>query len=79
MGVYGSGANGTGGVGGSSVVTVQDGGAGSYEYGFSDAGYGGGGGVGGDNRTARDGMSGAVRIIWPGQARTFPITGTQNV
>lgn len=79
-GLYGSGPNGAGGLGGSiSSVNGAAGTAGSLVLGlFNDAGGGGGGGVGGENRYASPGSDGAVRIIWPGQVRKFPATGTIN-
>jgi len=78
VGIYGRGSNGAGGIGGSSTVFRTDGGDGSD--GFSGYyGSGGGGGVGGVNRSAQDGKNGAVRIIWPGQLRSFPETSTENV
>ena len=77
VGIYGQGTNGAGGAGGSSTAVRQDGGDGSD--GFSGLyGGGGGGGVGGSNRVARDGMNGAVRLVWPGIIRQFPSTRTAN-
>jgi hypothetical protein len=78
VGVYGKGVDGVGGAGGNTINVAEDGGNGSSNYGGISAGAGGGGGVGGDNRSAANGADGAVRIIWPGQVRQFPLTGTQN-
>lgn len=78
VGIYGTGPSGAGGLGGSSTVAATDGGDGSNGS-FGYYGSGGGGGVGGDNRSAQDGKNGAVRIIWPGQLRSFPQTLTENV
>ena len=78
VGIYGAGPSGAGGTGGSSTVAATPGGPGSNGISVF-YGAGGGGGVGGDNRQALDGISGAVRIIWPGQLRAFPQTITENV
>jgi len=76
-GIYGQGTSGAGGTGGSLVNPATDGGDGSD--GFSGFfGGGGSGGIGGDTRNAREGMPGAVRIIWPGIIRRFPFTRTEN-
>ena len=78
VGIYGKGVTGAGGVGGSSTSPVQpgtDGSGGSFGY----FGGGGAGGVGtADNRSASNGIPGAIRIIWPGIIRRFPETRTQN-
>jgi hypothetical protein len=78
VGIYGKGVTGAGGVGGSSASPAQPGNDGSGgSFGFY--GGGGAGGIGtGDNRSANDGVPGAVRIIWPGVLRRFPDSGTQN-
>lgn len=78
VGIYGAGPSGIGGTGGSSTTPALDGGDGSNGS-FGYYGSGGGGGVGGDTRSAQDGKNGAVRIIWPGQLRSFPQTITENV
>lgn len=80
VGIYGPGDSGTAGLGGSSSTgNGEAGGAGSLVLGlFNDAGGGGGGGIGGSNRYGQPGADGAVRIIWPGQVRRFPGTGTTN-
>lgn len=73
-GIYGQGSSGEGGAGGSLFNPVSDGEAGSG----GTYGSGGSGGIGGDTRNARAGVSGAVRIIWPGFIRQFPTTQTEN-
>lgn len=78
VGIYGEGASGTGGVGGSRTNPATDGGDGSGGS-FGYFGAGGSGGIGGDTRNGRDGIPGAVRIIWPGILRRFPNTRTENV
>jgi hypothetical protein len=69
----GGGAGGSGGGGGSGGASGSGGNGGSYG--------GGGGGAGGHYFAANggqtsvgNGASGAVRIIWPGNTRTFPST-----
>ena len=69
-------------------VDATIGGDGSADYGgsqltrevsnYNSMGAGGAGGTGGQNRLAQPGLDGAVRIIWPGQLRQFPFSGTLN-
>lgn len=78
VGLYGRGVTGAGGVGGSSTSAVQPGNDGSDGF-FGYYGAGGGGGVGtGNERSGNNGIPGAVRIIWPGVIRRFPLTRTAN-
>ena len=80
VGIYGQGSNGAGGpnnaTNGSTTQPGVGGGGGSggtdggYEFGSDGAGLYGGGGANG----YVGGMSGAVRIIWPGNTRSFPST-----
>lgn len=78
VGLLGQGANGAagrteysaGGGGGS-------GGSGGTHTGYGGT-YGGGGGGGGSGGGSGSGGGGAVRIIWPGDARLFPSTRTGN-
>lgn len=78
VGLYGQGTSGAGGTAGSASTPAQSGGDGSE----GSAGFYGAGGAGGvgtaDNRFALDGITGAVRIIWPGIIRRYPTTQTQN-
>jgi hypothetical protein len=77
VGLYGKGSTGAGGVGGSISVNSTQGGDGSADYGNNaNFGAGGGGGTGTNNRSGEYGQPGAVRIIWPGQIRRFPFSGT---
>jgi hypothetical protein len=70
VGLLGQGSNGAGGAYGS----VGSGGSGGEDGTFSGGGlYGGGGKF---NATVG---SGAVRIIWPGDTRSFPSTCTGNL
>ena len=90
VGILGSGSNGTGGTGGSGCGTFTAAGGGGGSSGtaggaavangcsnISGAGgnYGGGaGGAQGCSATISCSNSGAVRIIWPGNTRSFPST-----
>jgi hypothetical protein len=67
----------TGGSGGSGGEGGQ---AASYGRGGNGGGYGGGGGgSGGTGMTSGLGGPGAVRIIWPGNTRSFPSTSAGNM
>jgi hypothetical protein len=55
------------------------GGSSSYSGGFASTGSGGAFGGGGNFFNASAGGQGAVRIIWPGTARSFPSTCTGNL
>jgi hypothetical protein len=94
VGVLGSGSNGTGGSagtttsggsGGTGGSSGASGGSGSRFYccGNYEAvpGRGGsyGGGAGGGSYIADSPSGGAVRIIWPGNTRSFPSTNTGNL
>jgi hypothetical protein len=78
---------GASGAGGSSAYTGGGGGSGGSNGGPSTC-YGGNGGLYGGGRgtfmnnsfvfTAGNSAGGAVRIIWPGCARSFPSTRTAN-
>jgi prepilin-type N-terminal cleavage/methylation domain-containing protein len=78
VGVYGVGANGAAGTLGSYATQVGKGGSGGVD-GNSSTGHGGlyGGGTGGGHSGA--GAGGAVRIIWPGDSRTFPSTNLSAI
>lgn len=69
VGVLGKGSTGAGGSDGSSPQAGGNGSGGSY----------GAGGAGGGDAKFGFGTSGAVRIIWPGCARSFPSTCTGNL
>jgi len=79
VGILGSGASGTsasaGGSGGS------NGSARSGTTGGAGGAYGGGGGGSGTTSSSNAGLGavGAVRIIWPGNTRSFPSTCTGNL
>jgi hypothetical protein len=60
---------------------IDDAGSGYFTFGLGEGGnYGGGGGAGGSRGlngygiAGGTGADGAVRIIWPGTSRQFPIT-----
>ena len=81
VGILGEGSNGAGG------TTTTGGGGGSggnsgsnptASLGGSGGTYGGGCGVLGGGSIAFTGANGAVRIIWPGNARSFPSTNTED-
>ena len=74
VGILGQGSNGAGGCSGNPQGRGGSGGANALN-GVGGA-YGGGGGVGG---CFRPGAGGAVRIIWPGNTRSFPSTCTGNL
>lgn len=86
VGIYGEG---TSGDGGSPLGTLYGGGgsngsSGAYGYGGNYGGGGSGGvytiaGPSGFGGTGSAGAKGAVRIIWPGDTRFYPSTGTANV
>ena len=86
VGIYGQGASGAGGVGGAPGVypTMPDpgpsgGGSGGTNGGMYDGGVYGAGALGGGIFSGPGGsVQGAVRIIWPGNTRQFPSTGTAN-
>ena len=92
VGIFGQGSNGVGGVGGTTSNLKGTGGSGGTDgangapnciNGIGGAGgsFGGGGGSDGAGRTCANhalGSSGAVRIIYPGNARSFPSTRTAN-
>jgi len=78
-GILGAGSSGSGGAVSSGGGGGSGGGNGSNQFngdGGSGGSFGGGGGGarGGLNRCGGNGMSGAVRIVWPGDTRTFPST-----
>lgn len=84
VGIFGQGSNGAGGAG-SATGPGADGGAGS---GGSGQTYGGGGSgpsayfsaaACGFVPTSYAGGGGAVRILWPGNTRSFPSTNTGNL
>jgi len=95
VGILGSGSNGAGGTGGSGCGTFAAAGGGggssgtaggaavangcSNIGGIGGAYGGGGGGAQGCCATAGSGNSGAVRIIWPGNTRSFPSTCTGDL
>lgn len=76
VGILGQGSSGAGGTCG----LRGGGGSGGTGGGSSVNGglYGGGGGTGGTACTGTQGGAGAVRIIWPGCARSFPSTRTAD-
>lgn len=71
VGILGEGANGTGGASANQNGTAGSGGSGQ-SYG------GGGGGIGAGAGNGGAGGVGAVRIIWPGNTRSFPSTNAGN-
>jgi hypothetical protein len=73
VGILGQGSNGAGGVTGCSSTTRGGGGSGgSNGSGKTGGAYGGG------STPVACGGGGAVRIIWPGCARSFPSTRTAD-
>lgn len=79
VGIFGQGSNGTAGTGGFSSTTGGGGGSGGGTGGYVAGGAYGGGGHGAQtsgcfNWFAGNGGVGAVRILWPGNTRTFPST-----
>jgi hypothetical protein len=84
VGVLGQVANGTAGVSGTTYANSTPGGGGSNgTAGLSDGtskggSYGGGGGLTTGSLSGAGG-GGAVRIIWPGAARSFPSASTSNL
>lgn len=77
VGLLGQGANGAGGSSEGSR-NGQGGSGGSASAGGSVGGaYGGGGGL--VSGSQAPGFGGAVRIIWPGNTRSFPSTNTGNL
>jgi len=85
VGIFGQGSSGSGGGGGGaggsggSSGGCTSGGSGvlsGHYYGGNGGSYGGAGGsgVGSDSSHKAVGGSGAVRIMWPGNTRTFPST-----
>jgi hypothetical protein len=87
VGILGSGSDGAAGAsgtrnggGGGSGGTAGGNGAVSGSNNNNGGAYGGGGGSGFGNNstTAGNGAVGAVRIIWPGNARQFPSTRTAD-
>jgi hypothetical protein len=88
VGILGQGCSGAGGAAGGNTSTRSGGGGsggssggGVYAYGGFGGAYGGGGGSGGrgGNPCGGRGGVGAVRIIWPGNTRSFPSTCTGNL
>lgn len=87
VGILGSGANGTAGTGGEPSTGGGGGSGGTNGGGGDGSGHGATGGVrgGGGGGSARSnglaglGQAGAVRIIWPGQNRSFPSTCTGDL
>jgi len=77
VGLFGSGTSGTGGSVNNAGLGGSCGGYGNSNSGANggNAGaYGGGGGGGARNGAGGNGGVGAVRIVWPGNVRTFPST-----
>jgi len=81
VGLLGQGSNGAAGSGGSGGGGGSGGTNGSNSGGYTLGGaYGGGAGsANGTDNTGGNGGSGAVRIIWPGNTRSFPSTNTGNL
>lgn len=89
VGILGQGANGSGGPSGSSLVGGGGGsgggsgtrgaGCGCGQWFGQNGGAYGGGGSSGNGFPSGSGATGAVRIIWPGCARSFPSTCTGNL
>jgi hypothetical protein len=83
VGILGAGSNGA--AAGSGTGNGGSGGSGGANGGNAAGGDGGGGGLygggGGGSITGNDhpGAGGAVRIIWPGNTRSFPSTNTGNL
>ena len=75
-GAGGTGAGGGGG-GGSGGTAGQNGGYGCGTNGDGGA-YGGGGASGNNGNCAAQGAAGAVRIMWPGNVRSYPSTRTAD-
>jgi hypothetical protein len=76
VGLFGQGSNGAVGAWPTPAGGGGSGGGGGGIYVFCGYGgsYGGGGGGGSYNLTGGSGGGGAVRIVWPGNTRTFPST-----
>jgi len=87
VGILGQGSNGSGGIGYNlGSASGGGGGSGGTDGGTTSAGavgsggyYGGGGGGRGDGAALGYGRLGAVRIIWPGNTRSFPSTNTGDL
>jgi len=78
VGLLGEGSSGSGGAPNTGTLIGLRGGAGSGGSGGGATGVGGNYGGGGGNRFGY-GANGAVRIIWPGNTRSFPSTNTGNL
>jgi len=63
-----------GGGGGGGGSGGNNGSAGTYRYGGAGGSYGGGGGGSDINFTGANGGVGFVRIVWPGNSRSWPST-----
>jgi len=76
VGVYGQGSSGCGGAGCSAGVPGSGGSYGNSSVGGAYGGGGGGSAGNGSNLNSghAGGGSGVVRIVWPGNTRTFPST-----
>jgi hypothetical protein len=72
-GAAGCGYN-NGGSGGGGGSGGNNGSAGTYRYGGAGGSYGGGGGGSDINFTGANGGVGFVRILWPGNSRSWPST-----
>lgn len=79
VGIRGQGSSGTGGAGSATLYTAGGHGTpGSISAGCAPCGYGQGNyGIRAQSRT--NGSVGAVRIIWPGNTRSFPSTNTGDL
>lgn len=80
VGIFGQGSSGGGGTAG--VFGETSGFTGSTSPAIRSPGYGGGGSMGWYDFLGRPGLAGgggAVRIIWPGNTRSFPSTNTQDL
>lgn len=75
VGLLGQGSNGSFGGGGGSGGTNS--GGGTFPTSSNPGNFGGGGGSGGGSGEGFG--KGAVRIIWPGNLRSFPSTNTQDL
>ena len=75
VGILGTGSNGTAGSVGSQFANGGHGGAGS---GGSGRTYGGGGKGGEETYQRSDGGAGSIRIMWPGNQRSYPSTRTAD-
>lgn len=80
VGIYGQGSNGTAGTfnGGTGVGTGGGGGSSGTNGSINASGLYGAGGGGNSGGDSLAGGGGAVRIIFPGNTRYFPTTGTAD-